>query len=92
MAINIIFCDKCGKGFRLDATALHERVIDEAAQVSKQYLVCPHCESEYTFFIKDPEIERMIHVKKPDTRKIKAYEDRLLERYAPQFKRKGNKK
>jgi len=92
MAINVIFCDKRGKGFRLDATALHERVIDEAAQVSEQYLTCPHCESEYTFFIKDPEIERMIHVKKPDIKKIKAYEDRLLERYAPQFKRKGNKK
>ena len=92
MAINIIFCDKCGKGFGLDATALHERVIDKAAQVTEQYLACPHCKAEYTFFIKDPEIERMIHVKKPDTRKITAYEDSLLERYAPQFKRKGNKK
>lgn len=81
MAINIIFCDKCGKGFGLDATALHERVIDEAAQVTEQYLACPHCKVEYTFFIKDPELERMMHGPKPDIRKIRAYEDDLVRRY-----------
>lgn len=89
--INIIFCDMCKKGFALDGTALRERVIDEAAQVTEQYLVCPHCKAEYTFFIKDPELERMMHGQKPDTQKIKAYEDSLLERYAPHFKRKGNR-
>jgi transcription elongation factor Elf1 len=81
MVKHTIECNGCGQSFSFQPKDFHEDVIDVAAQVTKKYFVCPHCGEHYPYFYTDPTLDKMIHSKKPDTRKIKAYEDDLVRRY-----------